>query len=105
MYVPTMKMFDMGWYNHPVLHVALHGTIIHFYLGELLFSQTLCAVDLILKWKSVIWQSCWHVKCMCTPTYIHISHTHTKPNGNIYKYIPCAFKGIYNQHLFYTFLL
>jgi hypothetical protein len=79
MHVPTMKMFVMGWYNHPVLHVALHGTLTHFYLGEWLFSHTLCAVDLILKWKSVTCQSCWHVKCTCTPTYIYIyiTHTHT----------------------------
>jgi len=79
MHVPTMKMFDMGRHNHPVLHVALHGTLMHFYPEEILFSHTLCAVDLVLKWKSVTWQSHWYVKCMCTPTYIHIyiSHTHT----------------------------
>jgi len=31
MHVHTMKMFDMGWYNHPVLHVALHCTLMLFY--------------------------------------------------------------------------
>jgi len=80
MHVPTMKMFDMGWYNHPMLHVALPGTLMLFYHGELLFSHTPCAVDLILKWKSVTWQSRWHVKYMCTPTYIHVYHIHTHTN-------------------------
>ena len=75
MHVLIMKMFDMEWYNHPMLHVALHGTLMHFYPGELLFSHTLCAVDLILKRKSVTLQSRWHMKCMCARAHTH-THTH-----------------------------
>ena len=104
-----------------MLHVALHGTLMHFYPGELLFSYTLCCwphsemevcnVAITLACEVYVYIHIYHTHthtptnmqaCTCACAHIH-THTHTQPNGNIYEYIPCAFKCIYTRHFFTSF--
>jgi hypothetical protein len=39
MLVPTLQLFNMVRYHHPMLHIVLHGTPMHFHCGELVFPQ------------------------------------------------------------------
>ena len=70
MHAPTLEVFRIVRHNHPVLHVALHGTLLHFCSGELHFHVWMLSH---FEMRSPV-QLCWRWKWVCTPL-------NTSPSG------------------------
>jgi hypothetical protein len=97
-----MRLFDTAGYNHPMLDVALHGTSLHFCCRERLFARMnavmLYGLLVLCKVNSTVM---FVHKMLFTPVSTSILPSF---DGNIYKYMPCAFKHIFFISCGATFL-
>jgi hypothetical protein len=65
----TLQLFHTGRHDHPMLHVVVHGTTVHFYSRELLLSHTnTVQIYRLLMQNKITNISIWNA---CTLLYKH----------------------------------
>lgn len=89
MSAPTLQLFDTAGYNHPMLDVAqqFNAVLPREQLFACMHAVLLYGLLVLCKVTSTVM---FVHKMLFTPIYILPSS-----DGNIYKYLPCAFKRIF----------